>query len=328
MVLIKIIFLPVLLGMSFSTSHAQSSADYGAPKFVPPEGKKLFFIGQDLASVGGLATFNNGYIDHFPINRPAGVTTYTSIPSLNGLRSRANWGAGTVQAQAYLDDQAFNQTAIAIGLHLVGQLRKIARGKHDTAVKQLALWIKESKRPVFLRIGYEFEGEWNNYKPKDFVKAWQHIVHIFDEQEVKNVAYVWQSAGINAPNLSDWYPGDEYVNWVGYSHFDGPNPGQSMRDFAVTHQKPIMIAEAAPRVDLKQVNGETIWADWYRPLLDQVYNSHQIKALAYINAFWDQQPMWIGQGWGDSRVQINEQVRQLWAVEMGKSVWVAGSDVP
>jgi len=89
-----------------------------------------------------------------------------------------------------------------------------------------------------------------------------------------------------------------------------------------------MIAEATPRVDLKQVNGETIWADWYRPLLDQVYNSHQIKALAYINAFWDQQPMWIGQGWGDSRVQINEQVRQLWAVEMEKSVWVAGSDVP
>lgn len=324
MVFIRIIFLPVLLGMSFSTSLAQSSADYGAPKYVPPAGKKMLFIGQDLSSVGGVATFRDGYIDQFPDHQPAGVTTYTSIPSLNGLRSRANWGAGTLQAQAYLNDESFDQTAMSIGLHLVGQLRKIGRGKHNTAIAQLAQWVKGSNRPVFLRIGYEFEGEWNNYKPKDFIKAWRQIVHIFDAQEVENVAYVWQSAGINATNLSDWYPGDEYVNWVGYSHFDGPDPGQSMRDFATAHQKPIMIAEATPRVDLKQVRGEAIWEDWYRPLLDQVYNSDQIAALAYINAYWDQQPMWHGQGWGDSRVQIHEEVRQLWATEMEKNVWLSG----
>ena len=205
---------------------------------------------------------------------------------------------------------------------MVDQIKKIARGKHDEASIRLAQWIKQSERPVFLRIGYEFEGEWNGYKPRDFINAWRHIVEVFDDQGVENVAYVWQSAGINLPNIEDWYPGDEYVNWVGYSHFDGPNPGQRMREFAVAHNKPIMIAEATPKVDLKVVAGTTIWEQWYAPLFDRIYENDQIKALAYINTFWDQQPMWFGQGWGDSRLQINEFVQAAWRREMEQTVWL------
>ncbi|MEM6394770.1 MAG: glycosyl hydrolase [Bacteroidota bacterium] len=317
----KILLATLIIACLLNENQAQSSANFGAPKFTPPPGKKLVFIGQDLSSVGGLETFDAGYLDHFEDHMPAGVTTYTSIPSLAGLESRANWGAGTVQAQAYLEDDKFDGTAISIGLYLVGELRKIHRGKHDEAIVKLAQWIKASNRPIFLRIGYEFEGEWNDYKPKDYIKAWQHIVHVFDQHEVGNVAYVWQSAGINVSNIGDWYPGDEYVNWVGYSHFDGPDPGREMRAFALRHNKPIMIAEATPKVDLKAVDGEEIWASWYAPLLEQIYGNDQIIALAYINAFWDQQPMWHGKGWGDARIEANEFVKRAWIAETQKEVW-------
>ena len=308
------------------TLAAQESAHFGAAKFVPADGKKLLIIGQDLGAVGGLTAYRNGYIDNLPAYMPAGITTYTSIPSLGGLINLANWGAGDVQAQAYLLDETFDNATIAIGLYIVNELSNIASGQHDAAIIQLAQWIKQSNRPVFLRIGYEFDGPWNAYDPAQFIAAWKHIVHLFDAEQVWNVAYVWQSAGINTSNISRWYPGDEYVNWVGYSHFDGPNPGQSIRSFANSHNKPIMIAEATPKVDLGQGSGDGYWDNWFAPLFDRVYNNDRIKILAYINADWDNQPMWQGQGWGDSRVQINAFVKSAWEAEMAKAPWCEGDE--
>lgn len=184
----KVLIAAILLACLFNENQAQLSADFGAPKFAPSSGKKLLFIGQDLGSVGGLEVYDEGYLDHLDNHKPYGVTTYTSIPSLAGLESSANWGAGTIHAQAYLEEERFDHTALSIGLYLVGKLRKIHRGRYNESIIKLALWIRASKRPVFLRIGYEFEGEWNAYKPKDFVKAWRHIVEVFDEQGVENVA--------------------------------------------------------------------------------------------------------------------------------------------
>ena len=305
--------------------HAQESANYGAAKFAPEDGKKLLVVGQDLGAVGGLNTHSNGYIDNNPSHFPAGVTSYTSLPSLNGLKNLANWGSGDVKAQAYVQDITFSNTFIVIGLYLVNQLNNIANGNHDAKIVEFADWVKGQNRPVFIRIGYEFEGSWNNYNPTQFKAAWKHIVHIFDQEKVRNAAYVWQSAGLNYNNISNWYPGDDYVNWVGYSHFDGFNMGQSIRNFADTHNKPIMIAEATPRRDLKTGSGENHWSNWYQPLFNSIYENDRIKALAYINVNWDAQSMWTGQGWGDSRVEVNEFVQTAWNNEIGKDVWMTAN---
>lgn len=306
-------------------AQGQRSGHNGAPKYAPEDGKKLLVIGQDIGSVGGLTSYTNGYIDN--LNQiPAGVTSYTGFPGLPGLKTKANWGAGDIHAQAYSDDEDFNNTFIVIGLNLVGQLKKVTDGSSDYYVAALGQWIKDQARPVFLRIGYEFDGSWNNYNPDDYKNAWIYLVHSFDEMDIRNVAYVWQSAGINTPNIDRWYPGDEYVNWVGYSHFDEPNPGQVMRDFADVHNKPIMIAEATPRKDLKTGSGEAHWNAWYGPLFEKIYESDRIKALAYINADWESQSMWTGQGWGDSRVEINDVVKTNWLGEMAKDNWLLASN--
>ncbi len=298
--------------MNLTLAVAQQSADFGAAKFAPSEGKKLLIIGQDLGAVGGLEAYTEGYIDAFDTHFPAGITTYTSLPSLAGLAEPTNWGAGDVHGAAYLTDPAFKHSCIAIGLYLVDQLKGIIAGEHDKAIVQLAQWIKATKRPVFLRIGYEFDGEWNHYKPQHYIKAWRHIVHLFDQEEVQNVAYVWQSVGISTPKFNKLYPGDEYVNWVGYSHFDGLKPGQGMQAFAEEHDKPLMIAEATPRIELDRGNPQAHWNHWFDPLFRTVYQSNRIKAVAYINADCDRQPMWIGKGWGDSRVQASPFINDCW----------------
>lgn len=304
---------------------AQSSASYGGAKFAPEDGKKLLIIGQDLGSVGGLSNYSNGYIDHFE-QYPAGVTTYTSLPSLNGLSTRDNWGAGDVHAELYRTDENFDNSAIAIGLYLVGQLGNIVGGGFDGPIKNLGNWIKQQERPVFLRIGYEFDYPDNNYDAGQFKAAWKRIVHVFDEIEVSNVAYVWQSDGSNTTNIINWYPGDEYVNWLGYSNFDEPNPGQNMRDFAEEHDKPIMIAEATPRQNLDDGNGEQYWTNWFEPMFNTIYDDDHIKALAYINADWESQSLWDGEGWGDSRVQIDETIEANWRAEIAKDAWMLASE--
>lgn len=303
----------------------QQSSHQGAPKYDPGEGKVILIMGQDLGAVGGLDAYSDGYVDHLG-QIPAGVTTYTGFPGLGGLLAGDNWGAGDVHAQAYLEAPNFDNSVIAIGLHLVDQLGSIIVGSADPAIQELGEWIIATGRPVFLRIGYEFDGSWNHYDPEQFKKAWIYLVEYFDNLDVRNVAYVWQAHGGNTANIGRWYPGDEYVNWMGYSNFDEPNPGVNILAFAELHNKPVMIAEATPRVDLKTGDGAAIWANWYEPLFEKIHASDRIKALAYINADWDSQSMWTGQGWGDSRVQVNEVVKQNWQEEMGMDPWIIASD--
>lgn len=305
---------------------AQKSAHFGAPKFAPPDGKKLLIIGQDLGSVGGLDNYTDGYVDNITAHIPAGVTTYTDIPNLGGFQFQQNWGAGDVYADAYLNDETFDNTFIVIGLYMVNRLNGIRDGFFNSSIRKIATWCKEQERPIFIRIGYEFEGPWNNYASNAYKDAWRHIVHIFDEEDVRNVAYVWQSAGLNKNNIENWYPGDEYVNWVGYSHFDSFNMGQSIRDFAAVHSKPIMIAEATPRRQIKTGSAEGHWRSWYIPFFESIYENDGIKAIAYINADWEAQNMWRGQGWGDSRVQAVDFIKDAWLNELAKDPWLTATD--
>ena len=307
------------------TLAAQTSSHLGAPKYAPPADQKLLIIGQDLGAVGGLDNYADGYVDNLE-QIPAGVTTYTGIPGLAGLISAANWGAGDVDARQYLQDETFQNSCIVIGLFINNQLQLIVNGTRDSNLIRLADWIKSTNRPVFLRIGYEFDGPWNGLDPEAYKQAWIYIVELFDREEVRNVAYVWQAAGINTSNINRWYPGDEYVNWLAYSHFDENNPGRNIREFAEAHSKPIMIAESTPRVDLKTQASSTIWEDWYAPLFETIHANPAIKALAYINVNWDSQSQWQGQGWGDSRVQVNGAVKENWLAETSQDDWLKASE--
>jgi hypothetical protein len=315
-----IIFLLITLSIS-----AQQSSHNGAPKYAPADGQRLLILGQDLGAVGGLENYSDGYVDHLG-HIPAGVTTYTGFPDLTGLSDLANWGSGDVNAQAYVEDVTFDHSCLVIGLYLVDQLGSIISGQSDPQLDQLGGWIKAQDRPVFLRVGYEFDGSWNHYDPVQFKEAWIYIVHYFDSLGVMNVSYVWQAYGGNTPNISRWYPGDRYVNWMGYSHFNEPNPGANILSFADLHDKPVMIAEATPKVDLKVGDGADFWNSWYKPLFEKINANKRIKALAYINVDWDSQSMWQGQGCGDSRVQVNDVVMENWESEIQKDSWILSSD--
>lgn len=318
-------------------------------KFEPENGQCLVFIGQDLEATGGLDEYSDGYTDYF--QTPAGVTVYSNLSPLNqsygyynqgldGLKTKSNWGAGDSYANLYLRDSTYNNTAMAIGLSFVNNEKALAKGNYDHLIIELAQWIKSTNRPIFLRIGYEFDGwEWNHYKRRYYLKAWSRIHSILNRFKVDNVALVWQSKGYgsNQSTLEKWYPGDDLVDWVGYSYFGQPD--QEMLRFARTHQKPVFIAEATPvrqldnlyfKTDLNdQSLGQLIWKHWFMPFFETLeQHPDLIKAFSYINSDWASQPMWKSNPVFqkvDSRLQKSNYISNKWREKMKNPRYIKAS---
>ena len=141
---------------------------------------------------------------------------------------------------------------MAIGLYMVGDLPNVVSGARDANITLLGDFIKDVGNPVFLRIGYEFDGSWNGYDKTLYVQAFRRIMDRLRAEGVTNVVSVWQSSGFttNKSSLLQWYPGDDYVDWVGYSYFKQSNPSGGMMTIARERRKPVMIAEATPQRNL------------------------------------------------------------------------------
>ncbi len=241
---------------------------------VPPKGKIRLFIGQDNESIYGY-TKN---ID-VPIT---GFTLYTGYArELEGTQANADWGAGRMNFKEAL--KKYPNVAIAMAVDFMEFVTRDPKSfvekqeKFKEVTKKLITYLKEDTditgRQIFLRIGYEFEGEWNNYNPKDYCAAFQYVKKEVVKAGLDNVALVWQAASYPPITYSEkmvasWYPGDQYVDWVGISTFffdksykkqfscvdkSIANPHLPSKvydlfvDFAKKHNKPLMICESSSK---------------------------------------------------------------------------------
>lgn len=319
-------------------------------KFEPEKGKYLVFIGQDMEAIGGIDGYN-GYCDYF--DTPAGITVYTSITSDNnynkkdlaksdGIFSMADWGSGHCYADKQIRHPRFRNSVLAIGLSIVDNEKAIYTGQRDSMIIRLGNWIKSLEdRPVFLRIGYEFDGdEWNHYNCEEYILAWRYIVDRFNALSINNIAFVWQSkgGGTTMKEMEKWYPGDEYVNWCGYSYF--ANPDKEMIHFAKKHKKPVFIAELTPVIqdgnkyldsDMKNPeSAKMIWDKWFTEFFKTIEeNKDVIKAFSYINCDWPSQVMWVNNpvfNKVDSRLQEDEYVSRKWIEKISSDEYLKPTD--
>lgn len=299
-----------LMMMGFAHDRAWAS---GA-RFEPADGKVLLFVGQNLEDF-------QAYLDTAQVV-PGGMMAYTSVNKGEGLDHAFNEGDGTQFAQKLVD--AHPDTALQLGLWMVDDCAAIAHGDWDAAIDRLGAWIQKTNRPVFLRVGYEFDGPQNHYPPQDYVQAFRHLVDRFRKQSIHNVAYVWHSyASTISQPLSDWFPGDEYVDWVGISYFNQPQHlMQPALDFAAQHAKPVMICESSPWV--VQTKYANAWNLWFVPLFKFIQTNH-IKALCYINCDWDAMQQFQDQHWGETRLQANAEILRRWLAETAQGRYLKSS---
>jgi hypothetical protein len=343
-------------------SQKSKNAKHKLAKFEPKDGEVILFIGQENDALGGTVNDTNGYLDHF--QAPGGFTMYTDImpgvtekfgdksftyTGLNGIYQTDDWGDGLENMSLQLSDVDFNNSALAIGLAIIDNDAKIADGTHDNHIKRLSdFCLSLGKRPVFLRIGFEFDGPWNHYDKESYKKAFRRIKDKLDLQGVTNVAYVWQSKGfgMTVQDLEEWYPGDAYVDWCGYSFFNGYK-AQKIVDFATIKGKPVFICEATPtstdwKNDPQGNTGLTkemilsnpeqakmAWDEWFVPFFETINsNPKTIKAISYINANWRIRPRWkVNDTFKniDARLQLSDFISKKWKEETDKSKYLKAS---
>lgn len=130
--------------------------------------------------------------------------------------------------------------------------------KDDEYLRGWAQAARFSEAPIFLRYASEMNGTWQPYSgdPELYKEKWRIVARVMHEV-APNVAMVWCPFSMPRRTIEPYYPGDEYVDWVGvniYSvhHHDGDPTrpgGEDPRDELqyvydlYADRKPIQICE-------------------------------------------------------------------------------------
>jgi len=102
----------------------------------------------------------------------------------------------------------------------------IASGRYDGYLRGYARAVRAYHRPVIVSFGHEMNGDWYSWgykrtSPAVFVAAWRHIVGLFRVLGAQNVTWLWTVNIIDDPHYGKipsparWWPGRQYVTWVG-----------------------------------------------------------------------------------------------------------------
>jgi oligosaccharide reducing-end xylanase len=256
-------------------------------KFAPATGQALLILGPDAAGV-------NAYFDKL-VTAPGGVNVELSLQSLD-LES----------LEALV--RKFPNSTLSVGLSVSGLVDSIVAGEADAQISELLDALEAYPRPVFLRIGPEFDLAANGFEPGSYVAAWQTIHNEIQARGSENVALVWHSAAdcespFGGHPAEDWYPGDEFVDWVAISHSSQSvvcdrQSIESMMQFAREHDKPVMMV-AIPFEGQTDVPFGFVRA-----------NNDVIRALLYFNTT---------PGFFDAPQFLSD-----WKTEIGDRFWLRG----
>ena len=320
-------------------------ADRYAARFTPPPGKILVFAGQDNESTGGTLKHRDGYVDNIGI--PAGITHYVYFAEgwtnkfgrtfargkVDGLNSETEWAAGPMNQKAYLDSPTLDRCVMHLSISMEGNSEdKVADGSYDYLIEELVDFVRDHPdHPFLIRIGYEFDGSWNNYDTKNFKGAFRRIVDALQKAKLTNFATVYaSSSGATKEQFEQYDPGAEYYDWVGYSWWGGDHDGQAALNFARKLNKPVFIAEATPRGHFfDREDPQEVWNSWFKKFFGHIEeNKDVIRAISYINANWEGQDMWKGDKWGQTRLETAPLLKSKWLEKMAEAQFVNAVDKP
>jgi cellulose synthase (UDP-forming) len=174
----------------------------------------------------------------------------------------------------------------------------IFSGKYDDTIDQVLSVLQEaSPQKILLRWGHEMEilGQypWSKESSNDYIRAYRYIVDYARRKQVSNLVWVWSPAGNKAAVA--YYPGSEYVDYVGISIYatrewnrDNSSQIPSFMSLlsekywvADSFNKPVIIAEVG-------VSGDDDARDrWLESAIQSLRRFPQVKAWIYFN---QQQP--------------------------------------
>ena len=190
-------------------------------------------------------------------------------------------------------------------------LNDIIRGDCDTYIRGFARDLKARPERYLLRFAPEmniYSSPWwpgnFNQDASAFVQMWRHVHDVFASENVPNVEWVWAPNVESAPreawnNRNNYYPGDQYVDWVGVDGynwyttlsqpwmtfsdiFDSAGFNYALKDFTCRYPKPQIIAEFA---SVEGPGGASTKASWITDAFQKIPEFPFVRATVWFNDY-------------------------------------------
>jgi hypothetical protein len=135
----------------------------------------------------------------------------------------------------------------------------LANGSYDVYLRSYAESVRDFGHAIVIGFGHEMNAPWYSWgyghvPAATFVTAWRHLVTLFREEGADNVTWLWtiQADEAGTGPIQSWWPGPQYVTWVGvdgyyyrptetFANVFGTTIGQ-VRTFT---GKPVLLSETA-----------------------------------------------------------------------------------
>lgn len=247
--------------------------------------------------------FSDNWFDgiKYPWNETEAIRDAGSVPFIR-MMPRSDW-------DGYKQDPNYS-------------MQNIIDGKYDLELHQYARDAKGYGSPLLIEFGTEVNGDWfpwngsyNGGGQKDdygdpekpdgserFIDAYRHIIDIFKEERANNVTWFYHVNATTYPEdywnrMKAYYPGDEYIDWIGVSVYGPQTPSDQWKSFTdvmdenyreldeITAAKPIALVEFGT---IDPSAGFTK-ADWINNALTAITSNRypRIKAISYWHSRWE-----------------------------------------
>ncbi len=182
------------------------------------------------------------------------------------------------------------------------RLSLLVEGRYDAYIRSWAESAADYGRPLVLRLMHEMNGWWypwsvavNGNTPELYTAAWRHVHDIFRKAGAANVSWVWSPDTVTGGpaegiDPTSYYPGRNYVDWVGMSGFNWGETAPSTRwrsgdeIFRPTYDRlselghPVMIAETGTVLE----GGDA--GAWVRDLLHRLERDYpRVEAVVWYD---------------------------------------------
>jgi len=175
----------------------------------------------------------------------------------------------------------------------------IANGVYDSDLRQNADVAKRFGEPMMVIFAHEFNGSYTPYygDPEAYIAAWRHIHDLFAQEGVTNVQWVWSpNYKSDRPDdpVSDYnlyYPGDDYVDWIGVSGFNwGEARPYAWVDFNYLFHD--FLVDTASRYHKPQIisifgcaDGSGSKVEWIEDAYQAMQQHPNLRAVVWFNDF-------------------------------------------
>ncbi len=121
-----------------------------------------------------------------------------------------------------------------------GGLEKV---QDDEYLRQWARDAAAADVPIYIRWASEMNGTWTQYSGQSelYKEKWKLVYNVFKE-EAPNCSFVWTVFTFPENTIEEFYPGDEYVDWVGVNIYNVMYHNDKITDKA-EHEDPLELLD-------------------------------------------------------------------------------------